>query len=83
MGRSPNLTLRDVEAAYVSTNKEFKKHLREDPLGAILNPSLESGPTGLENTNPTGVPTTMEWTTPKHEEIELNCEVSSYANAEL
>jgi len=25
----------------------------------------------------------MEWTTPKHEEIELNCEISSYANAEL
>jgi len=25
----------------------------------------------------------MEWTTPRHEEIELNCEVSSYANAEL
>ena len=27
--------------------------------------------------------TTMEWTTPQHEEIDLNCEVSSYANAEL
>jgi len=25
----------------------------------------------------------MEWTTPDHEEIDLNCEVSSYANAEL
>jgi hypothetical protein len=25
----------------------------------------------------------MEWTTPQHEEIDLNCEVSSYANAEL
>jgi len=25
----------------------------------------------------------MEWTTPQHEVIELNCEVSSYANAEL
>jgi len=25
----------------------------------------------------------MEWTTPQHEEIELNCEVSSYANAEI
>lgn len=25
----------------------------------------------------------MEWVTPQHEEIELNCEVSSYANAEL
>jgi len=28
-------------------------------------------------------PVTMEWTTPQHEEIDLNCEVSSYANAEL
>jgi hypothetical protein len=27
--------------------------------------------------------TTMEWTTPQHEVIDLNCEVSSYANAEL
>lgn len=27
--------------------------------------------------------THMEWTTPQHEEIDLNCEVSSYANAEL
>lgn len=26
---------------------------------------------------------TMEWITPQHEEIDLNCEVSSYANAEL
>lgn len=26
---------------------------------------------------------TMEWTTPQHEEIEMNCEVSSYTNAEL
>src|SRR5580658_11047497 len=25
----------------------------------------------------------MEWATPSHEEIQLNCEVSSYANAEL
>jgi hypothetical protein len=27
--------------------------------------------------------TPMEWTTPKHEEVDLNCEISSYANAEL
>jgi len=26
---------------------------------------------------------TMEWEAPQHEEINLNCEVSSYANAEL
>ena len=26
---------------------------------------------------------TMEWVTPQHEVIDLNCEVSSYANAEL
>jgi len=25
----------------------------------------------------------MEWTTPSFEEINLNCEISSYANAEL
>ena len=25
----------------------------------------------------------MEWVTPQHEEIDLNCEVSAYANAEL
>jgi len=25
----------------------------------------------------------MEWTTPRHEEIDLNCEISSYANAEI
>jgi hypothetical protein len=25
----------------------------------------------------------MEWITPQHEEIDLNCEISSYANAEL
>jgi hypothetical protein len=31
--------------------------------------------------NPGG--TTMEWTTPQHEVVDLNCEVSSYANAEL
>jgi hypothetical protein len=28
-------------------------------------------------------PPTMEWVTPQHEEIDLNCEISSYANAEL
>jgi hypothetical protein len=25
----------------------------------------------------------MEWVTPQHEEVNLNCEISSYANAEL
>lgn len=25
----------------------------------------------------------MEWVTPQHEEVDLNCEISSYANAEL
>jgi len=34
-------------------------------------------------TNPAKGAVTMEWTTPQHEEIDLNCEVSSYANAEL
>jgi hypothetical protein len=28
-------------------------------------------------------PPPMEWTTPQHEEIDLKCEISSYANAEL
>jgi hypothetical protein len=28
-------------------------------------------------------PLDMDWVTPQHEEIDLNCEVSSYANAEL
>jgi len=28
-------------------------------------------------------PASMEWTTPQHEGIDLNCEVSSYSNAEL
>ena len=32
--------------------------------------------------SPQGAPL-MEWVTPQHEEIDLNCEVSSYANAEL
>jgi hypothetical protein len=31
---------------------------------------------------PQGAPL-MEWVTPQHEEIDLNCEISSYANAEL
>jgi len=30
-----------------------------------------------------GGATAMEWTTPQHEVVDLNCEVSSYANAEL
>jgi coenzyme PQQ precursor peptide PqqA len=25
----------------------------------------------------------MEWTTPQFEEVSLNCEINSYANAEL
>ena len=33
------------------------------------------------STNPKESP--MEWTTPQHEEIDLNCEISSYANAEI
>jgi len=50
---------------------------------------LSSLPTGLvlfflgtNHQSPEGAKL-MEWTTPKHEEIDLNCEVSSYANAEL
>jgi hypothetical protein len=37
---------------------------------------------GPEHLTPKGA-STMEWVTPQHEEIDLNCEVSSYANAEL
>jgi len=37
---------------------------------------------GLTSNFPLGAKL-MEWTTPQHEEIDLNCEVSSYANAEL
>jgi hypothetical protein len=36
----------------------------------------------LHDLTPKGA-STMEWVTPQHEEIDLNCEVSSYANAEL
>jgi len=36
-----------------------------------------------ESSTTTKESATMEWTTPQHEEIELNCEVSSYANAEI
>jgi hypothetical protein len=31
---------------------------------------------------PNGV-RTMEWVTPQHEEVNLSCEISSYANVEL
>ena len=37
----------------------------------------------VSNTQVLKEPVSMEWTTPRHEEIDLNCEVSSYANAEL
>jgi hypothetical protein len=37
---------------------------------------------GSEHSTPKGA-FSMEWTTPQHEEIDLNCEISSYANAEL
>jgi len=37
---------------------------------------------GVAYLTPKGA-STMEWVAPQHEEIDLNCEVSSYANAEL
>jgi hypothetical protein len=37
---------------------------------------------GPEHSTPEGA-FSMEWTAPQHEEIDLNCEVSSYASAEL
>jgi len=58
-------------------------------FSAFLFVGLSSLPTGhvlflvvLTNTFPKGVKL-MEWTAPQHEEIDLNCEISSYANAEL
>ena len=58
---------------------------------ACLNPhdfGLDFGPLRarlvlLLNTQVLKERISMEWTTPRHEEIDLNCEVSSYANAEL
>jgi len=44
------------------------------PSRVILTVELDLDPQGAS---------TMEWVTPQHEEIDLNCEVSSYANAEL
>jgi len=40
----------------------------------LQRPTLKSCGTGAE---------AMEWVTPEHEVINLNCEVSSYENAEL
>jgi len=42
-------------------------------LSVVLFESLDQTPRSLP----------MEWTTPQHEEIDLNCEISSYANAEI
>ena len=63
---------------------------RQPPSSFLELPSrLPSLPTelvlfflGTNHQSPEGAKL-MEWTTPKHEEIDLNCEVSSYANAEL
>ncbi|PYT50546.1 MAG: hypothetical protein DMG44_05985 [Acidobacteria bacterium] len=59
------------------------------PFGTTPGSSLSSLPAGhvlllpgLTSNFPLGAKL-MEWTTPQHEEIDLNCEVSSYANAEL
>ena len=42
--------------------------------GRLRRPVLKSCGTGADD---------MEWVTPEHEVINLNCEVSSYENAEL
>lgn len=43
---------------------------------------LESRGTLIEKIS-VGEHTPMEWVTPQHESVDLYCEVSSYANAEL
>ena len=63
-------------------------------LGSYVNPhpgrarknslfGISSAMLFLTRSNDIKEPHPMEWTTPKHEEIDLNCEISSYANAEL
>jgi hypothetical protein len=52
------------------------------PASIPFDPFLCYYPCVLTSLSPKGV-LTMEWVTPQHEEIDLNCEVSSYANAEL
>jgi hypothetical protein len=54
-----------------------RQHLSSLPLAAVL--FLP----GVSIRRPDFKEPTMEWTTPQHEEIDLNCEISSYANAEL
>ena len=51
------------------------------PLGYNIFCALDLFGAGVFGTLSGG--TTMEWTTPQHEVVDLNCEVSSYANAEL
>jgi hypothetical protein len=53
----------------------------EGPLGYSCYCALGLTGAGVFGTISGG--TIMEWTTPQHEVVELNCEVSSYANAEL
>jgi hypothetical protein len=53
----------------------------EGPLGYSRLSALGLSGAGVFGTLSGGM--NMEWTTPQHEVVDLNCEVSSYANAEL
>lgn len=53
----------------------------EGPLGYSPRNALGLNGAGVFGTVSGGM--TMEWNTPQHEVVDLNCEVSSYANAEL
>ncbi len=54
------------------------------PEQQFRNPTLRFRVTALPESNPV-LPEdrTMQWTTPMFEEIDLGCEINSYANAEL
>jgi hypothetical protein len=71
-------------------------HIRQTNLSSSVRRKLETDRTAQGLSSELGLcypkhdlnlasqePLTMEWTTPQHEEIDLNCEISSYANAEL
>jgi hypothetical protein len=58
-----------------------KKYSGWDPHTFTLPPASGSCYSQLVIRHPRS--RSMEWTTPTHEEIDLSCEISSYANAEL
>jgi hypothetical protein len=66
---------------HIYANKEVKLLLLDLLFRAIL--SVLEAARGLQREPRFNGAIQMEWVKPQHEEIELNCEVSSYANAEL